>query len=55
MSKPRCPARILSFEEFMRQPRTPQQIETYHRVVAAMQRLGMVDEESNVIRTGTLR
>lgn len=45
------PSRIVTFEEFMRQPRTPLEVEGYHGCLAALQRMGMVDDALNVIAT----
>jgi len=46
---PERPQRIVTFEEFMRTPRTALEVESYHVCLAGLQRMGMVDAELNVI------
>lgn len=49
MSKPF--SRIVSLDEFTRQPRTEAELETYRRILSDLQRLGCVDAELNVVPT----
>jgi hypothetical protein len=48
MTRPK-PQRIMSLEEFMRRPRTDQEIASYHGCLAALKRMGLVDDALNII------
>jgi hypothetical protein len=55
MRKPK-PKRIVTFEEFMRSPRTSLEVESHHVLLAELQHLGAVDADLNVIeRSGAAR
>lgn len=43
------PQRILTLEEFMRQPRTDVEIATYHAILAELRRFGWVDDKLSVV------
>jgi hypothetical protein len=45
----------MSFEEFMRQPRTDLKIASYHGCLAALQRVGLVDEDLRVVARSKAR
>lgn len=40
--------RILTFQEFMQTPRSETEIAIYHRLLAELQRMGLVDQRLNV-------
>jgi hypothetical protein len=47
--------RIVTFEQFMRTPRTPLEVESYHVLLAQLQRMGMVDKNLNILRPARRR
>jgi hypothetical protein len=42
--------RIMSFEDFMRPPRSDLEIPSYHRCLAALKRIGMVREDLTIVK-----
>jgi hypothetical protein len=41
--------RIVTFEEFMSQPRSPLDVAAYHGCLAALKRMGMVADDLTII------
>ena len=44
------PQRLLTLEEFTQQPRTEEEIATYHAILGGLQRIGALDDDLNVVR-----